>query len=80
MSPPAEKARFPAAVMTTRVMLSSSAQALSFAPSASTMSWVTALSACGRLSVTTPAAPRFSNNISEVLTSTPSFNSPASGG
>src|SRR5579885_993318 len=68
MSPPAEKARSPLAVTTTRVTASSAAQASSWARRRSTMPWVTALSAAGRLSVTTPAAPRRSNRISSVIT------------
>src|SRR5579885_1767549 len=67
MSPPAEKARSPLAVTTTRVTASSAAQASSWARRRSTMPWVTALSAAGRLSVTTPAAPRRSNRISSVI-------------
>src|SRR5262245_31861970 len=68
MSPPAENARSPAAVIITRVTAGSSAQRSSCARSATTMGWVTALSAFGRLSVTTPAAPRRSNRISSSLT------------
>ncbi len=68
MSPPAEKARSPAAVITTRVIAGSSAQSSSCARNASTMPCVTALSACGRLSVTTPAAPRRSKRMSASLT------------
>src|SRR5665647_2641362 len=63
MSPPAEKARFPAAVITTRVIAGSLAQSPSCARKASTMACVTALSACGRLSVTMPAAPLEENVI-----------------
>ena len=51
-------------VMITRVTAGSSRQASSCARSARTMTSVTALSACGRLSVTSPAAPRRSNRIS----------------
>src|SRR6185369_8845459 len=65
MSPPAEKARSPAAIMTTRVIAGSFAHRSSSARSARTMPWVTALSAWGRLSVITPAAPRRSNRISD---------------
>jgi len=60
--------RPPAAVITTRVIAGSSAQASSRARNASTIPWVTALSACGRLSVMKPAAPRRSNKISLSLT------------
>src|SRR5665213_70394 len=67
MSPPAEKARSPAAVTTTRMTASSSDQAWSCARNACTMPCVTALSAFGRLRVTSPAAPRRSNRTSSVL-------------
>src|SRR3569833_2513096 len=69
MSPPAEKARSPAPVTTMRVTAASFAQASSCAASALTMPCVTALSAFGRFSVTSPAAPRRSNRISSVLKS-----------
>src|SRR6185503_10325192 len=69
MSPPAEKARSPAPVTTMRVTPSSSAHASSCAASALTMPRVTALSAFGRLSVTSPAAPRREKRISSVLRS-----------
>src|SRR3954454_13147727 len=68
MSPPAEKALAPAAVTITRVTAGSSAQASSCARKASTMPCVTALSACGRLSVTIPAAPRREKRMSFSLT------------
>src|SRR5580704_3776966 len=55
MSPPAEKARSPAAVITTRVTAGSFAQASSCSARARTIAWVTALSACGRFNVTRPA-------------------------
>src|SRR6202521_770075 len=64
MSPPAEKARSPAPRMTTRVIAGSRAHSLSLAASAWTMPCVTALSACGRFSVITPAAPHRSNRMS----------------
>src|SRR5664280_1483484 len=67
MSPPAEKARSPAAWITTRVIAGSVPQPSSWARNASTMAWVTALSACGRLSVMRPAAPRRSKRISSVI-------------
>ena len=58
MSPPAEKARSPAAVTTTRVMAPSRAHSASFAASARTIPWVTALSALDRFRVMIPAAVR----------------------
>ena len=48
MSPPAEKARSPAAVATMRVTSGSAAQASSARRSSSTIPWVMALRACGR--------------------------------
>ena len=65
MSPPAENARSPSALMITRVTAASVFHASSCRASAHTMSYVTALSAFGRFNVTTPAAPRRSNRMSE---------------
>src|SRR6185503_9212507 len=79
MSPPAAKARSPAAMMTTRVTAASCAHASSCARKASTMAWLTALSTLGRLSVTTPAAPRRSNRISSVIAHSLSAHSRARG-
>src|SRR5665213_1026489 len=82
ISPPAENARSPAATITTRVIAGSSPQASSCARSASTMAWVTALSACGRLSVMRPAAPRRSKSISLIAASLPAsmLRRPGAGG
>ena len=64
MSPPAQKARSPAPRTTTRVTRGSAAQSASAFARSVTMPWVSAFSAAGRFSVTSPAGPWRSQMIS----------------